>query len=884
MRWLSRLLGRSAFERSMDDEMRYHVDMEARELERGGMSPAGARRAALVAFGGVERFKEEGRDARGVTMLDELRQDAAYAVRAARRAPGFTTVAVLTLALGIGATTAIFSVVRGVLLRDLPFADPGRLVRVWATNPSRSETRSALSLPDLEDWRREGTVPGAAVERLAGFSTLPSGLVLADGGEPVRLRTAFISEDFFATLGVRPLVGRLPTPAEFREGRDRVVVISEGLWRSRFGGDPGIAAGRTVRLNDEPFAVLGVLPAEVRFPGASPEAWTPLSVVPATGIPRVRGNRWVQGLARLRPGATAERARAELSAVARRLEGEYGDSNGGWSGAALLPLHEELVGNVRGRLLVIFGAVVLVLALACVNVANLVLARASSRARELAVRTALGAGRGRLVRQLLTEGVLLALAGGVLGIALAWWGAGALVAVAARWLPPVGDVRPDWLVLGFALALATLTGVGFGLIPATRPLEGIAGTLRESGRGIVSGGGPSINRGPTLRQVLVAAEVGLAVMLVAGAGLLVKSFARLSRVDLGFDAEHTAYAKVTMLNSRYANATTYRPAALRMLEQVRAIPGVAAAAQTKDAPLRGAGESQAFTVPAAPPAAPGERPTASFLPVSPGYFAAMGIPLRAGRDLTEQDGDTAAAGVVASETAARALWPARDPIGEEIVLGAQRLRVVGVVGDVRYEKVDSSARPMFYLPQRLMSRRIITFVARARPGTAPAALVPALRAAIRAVEPDQPITELGTMRDAAVDAVAAPRFLTALVGLFGALALVLAAVGVYGVVAYVVGQRTNEIGVRMALGARPQDIAAWTLRTGLAPVFAGLAVGLAATLALSRLLAAQLYSVSPTDPAVFAAVLAILAAVSLFASAVPAMRAARTEPTVALRE
>ena len=882
---LSRLLRRrAAFERTMDDEMRFHLEMEARELERQGMSPEEARRAARVAFGGVERFKEDGRDARGGRVLDELRRDAVYAVRAARRAPVFTLVAVLTLALGIGATTAIFSVVRGVLLRELPFAEPERLVRVWSAAPTRNETRSPLSIPDFEDWRRQGTAPGAAFERMAAFSTLPSGLVLTEGeGEPVRLRTAFVSEDFFTTLGVRPLVGRLTEPSEYQDGRNRVVVLSEGLWRSRFGADPGIA-GRAVRFNDEPFVVVGVVPAAVRFP-ASPEVWTPLTVVPASGIPRGRFVRWPHVVGRLRPGVTPERARAELSAVARRLEAEYGASNAGWTGATVVGLHEDVVGDVRGRLLVIFGAVVLVLALACANVANLVLARATMRGREMAVRTALGAGRGRLVRQLLTESVLLALAGGALGVALAWWGAGALAAVAPRWLPPVSDVRPDWMVLGFALAVSALTGIAFGLIPATRPQEGIAAVLRDGGRGIVSGGGALINQGPTLRQMLVAAEVGLAVMLVAGAGLLVKSFARLSQVELGFDSRQTIHARMTIPNSRYASSTTYLPAAQRMLASVRAVPGVEAAAIIKDAPLRGnLGETSNFDIPARPAQAGDQRPVAAFFPVTPGYLQTMRIPLQGGRDLTEQDGDTLAGAVVVSAAAARAYWPGRSPLGEEIALGPRRLRVVGVAGDARYAKVDSAAGPVVYIPQPLMTRRIVTIVARAREGTPPASLVPAVRAAIRAAEPAQPITEIGTMRDAVGDAVAAPRFLAALVALFGVLALVLATVGIYGVVAYIVGQRTQEIGVRMALGARPRDIVAWTLRTGLAPVLAGLAAGVAAALALSRLIAAQLYAVSPTDPVVFAAVVAVLAAVSLLASAVPATRAARVEPTVALRE
>jgi putative ABC transport system permease protein len=870
---LREIFAGSRLEREFDEELRFHLDMETELNVRRGMSSGAARTAALRTFGGVERVKEENRDRRGVRFIDELRRDVAYALRAAGRSPGFTAVVVLTLMLGIGATTAIFTVVRGVLLRELPFAEPARLVRVWAANPSRDETRGPLALPDFEDWRRQSTV----FERMAAFSTLPTGLALVDGGEPIRLRTAYVSADFFTTLGVGARIGRVILPVEHETGRDRVVVLSHALWRARYGGDPAIV-GRQLRLNDEPFTVVGVLPPAVRFPAGDTEAWAALSVVPATGIPRVRGVRWLHAIARLRPGASPERARSELGTVARRLEAEFRDSNAGWSGATVVPLREDIVGGVRPRLLVLFGVVVLVLALACVNVANLVLARSAGRAREMAVRVALGAGRGRLARQLLTESVLLALAGGVLGVAVAWWGAAALVALTTQWLPPAGEMRPDWVVLTFALLLSTLTGVAFGLIPATRSLQGISGTLREGGRGSVGAA-----RSHALRRTLVAAEVALAVMLVASAGLFVKSFARLSRVELGFDATRTVFAKMTLPASRYATSESYLPVAQRMLEQVRATPGVASAAAIKDAPFRGpAGELATFTILSRPAERAESEPLAHFFPVTPGYFRTMRIALEYGRDLTTQDGDTAAGAVVVSEAVARRYWPSRSPIGEEIGFAHRRLRVVGVVGDARYTRVDSAAIPAIYIPQPLMTRRIVTIVARTNTSDA-GALLPSLRAAIHTIDRDQPITEMGTMRDAVADAVAAPRFLTLLVGLFGVLALLLATVGVYGVVAYVVGQRTNEIGVRMALGARSGDIVAWTLRTGMTPVVVGLALGVAASLSMSRALAAQLYEVSPNDPVVFASVALILATVSLLASGVPAFRAARVDPTVALR-
>ena len=485
MLWLQRLamrlrtlVLRGRTTREVDAELRFHIDRETTENIERGMSPDAARTAALRAFGGVQRFKEEVRDEHGFAVLDQLRQDLAYTARAALRSPGFTAIVVLTLALGVGATTAIFSVVRGVLLRELPFTAPDRLVRLWAANPATNDARAGLSVPDFDDWQRLGT----SFERMAAYSTLPTGLALVDGGEPVRLRTAYVSADFFSTLGVGAMVGRTILPAEHVDGRDRVVVLSHRLWTSRYAASRDII-GKTLRMNDEPYTVVGVMPPEVRFPDRDTEIWVPLSVVPASGVPRVRGNRWLQVIGRLAPGVTVGRARADMGVIASRLASEYGDTNAGWTGTTVVTLRDDLLGNTRGRVLVLFGAVLLTLLLACVNVANLLLARSSRRARELAVRTALGAGRARLARQLFTESIALALAGGVLGAALAAWGVRALVSLIGPWLPAVGDVTVDAAVLAFALGVSALTGVVFGLIPVMGRRANVSGTLRESGRG-----------------------------------------------------------------------------------------------------------------------------------------------------------------------------------------------------------------------------------------------------------------------------------------------------------------------------------------------------------------------------------------------------------------
>jgi putative ABC transport system permease protein len=525
---------------------------------------------------------------------------------------------------------------------------------------------------------------------------------------------------------------------------------------------------------------------------------------------------------------------------------------------------------------VLFGAVLLTLVLACVNVANLVLARSSRRARELAVRTALGAGRARLARQLFTESIALSLAGGVLGVALAASGVRALVSLIGPWLPAVGDVRVDAAVLAFALGVSALTGVAFGLIPVMGRRANVAGTLRESGRGNTGAAGSH-----ALRRALVALEVGLAMMLVVGAGLLVKSFSRLSQVPLGFEVDHSLYVRMTIPSSRYATWATYNPVAYRMLEQVRLVPGVTAAALAKDGPMRAGGEPGSFVIPAQAANAGAAVPRANFLGSSDGIIRALGVRLEAGRDLTVQDGDSAALGAVISAGIAKQHWPGRSPVGEEIEYQGRRLRIVGVAGDARYTSVQGDPVPMVYVSNRLMTRRIFTVIART--ARDPALALAGVRDAIRTVESDQPITEMGTMRQAIGDAVAAPRVLTMLFALFGVVALLLAAIGVYGVVAYVVGQRTNEIGIRIALGARSGDIVRWTLRTGLAPALVGLVAGGVAALMLTRVLGAQLYDVSPTDPVVFGGVAVALIAVAVLASGVPARRAARVDPAVALR-
>ncbi|HJU89495.1 MAG TPA: ABC transporter permease [Gemmatimonadaceae bacterium] len=870
------LFGRRGMEQDLHDELQYHVERETDKLVAQGMTMDAARREALRRFGGIERHKEACRDERGVRIADEIRQDLGFAARSFARAPVFALTVVLTLTLGIGATTAIFTAVRGVLLRQLPFDQPEQLVRLWTSIPARDVDRGATSLPNFEDWRRDNR----SFSRMAAYSTIPSGLVITDGGEPTRYSTAFVTEDFFATLGIRTQLGRVILPTEHAPGENRVVILSDALWRSRFNGDPAIV-GRVVRMNDEPFVVVGVLSPGMRFPDGTTDLWAPQSVVPESGIPRTRQVPFLKVVARLAPGVTFDRARSDLATIARRLAVEYRETNEG-STIGMAALRDEIVGGSRSRILIVFGAVSLVLLLACVNVATLFLARASGRSRELAVRAALGAGRGRLVRQLITESLVLALVAGVLGVSLAWWGAAKLTALAGAFLPGDADVHPDWMVLLFGAALSILTGLAFGLFPATRGLLTPGVALHGSGRALTTG--VSTQR---LRALFVGAQVALAVLLVTGAGLLVKSFARLQQEDLGFNPDGLLVARLTIPRSRYETQAEYLPAAARMTERIGQLPGVTSVAMIKDAPLQGAGEGALLHV-VGRETPEGQEPAAQLMPVSPEYFRTMAIPLIAGRDLQEQDADSGRFGAVISQRLAEQLWPGRSAVGERIAFGpaadgdASAIGVVGVVGDARYTRVDSAPMPIMYLPQGVMTRRIVTIVARVDGD--PRALVPAMRDAIREVDKEQPITSLEPMSDIVAQAMATPRFLTGLVALFGLLALVLAAIGIYGVVAYVVGWRTREIGIRVALGARADSVVRWALWSGMAPVLAGLAVGVAVALVWTRLLSEALYEVRPTDPAVFTAVLGLLGLVSIVAAGIPALRAARVDPITALRE
>ena len=817
--------------------------------------------------------------------MDRLRHDLRFAMRGLLRRPGFTAVVVLTLALGVGANSAIFSVVNGVLLRPLPYQRPGEVATLWDRWPGNPQ--GELSQPEYWDLKEQNR----SFSRLAVYAG--GSLTLTRSGEPERLRAGFMSGDALPLLGVAPARGRAFTTDDDRPGAPRVVLLGDGLWRRRFGGDPAIV-GRTVVLDDQPATVVGVMPAGFQLPthyaGPGMEIWAPLQLDPAIDRSE-RGWHWINVMGRLRPGVDIGSASLEVGALARRMRetypGEYKPAFGGFAVIAA----DDLVGEIRPAILVLLGAVGLLLLIACANVAGLLLARAEARQREIAVRTALGAGAGRLARQLLTESLVLALLGGALGALLADWGVRALVAAAPPTLPRLDAVHTDGWVLGFTLLVSAATGFLFGLAPAlqaARPDLTVA--LAEGGR---SGSSAARQR---FRRGLVVAQIALALMLVTSAGLLIRSFVHLRGVDPGFDPTHLLTAEVELSAVRYDSPARIRGFYAELVDRLGALPGVDSAAAVRALPMTGRLEigDWSFVIEGrhADPPVPADRINADWQSLTPGYFETLRIPVLQGRAIEPRDRAGATPVVVVNRTLARQAWPGENPIGRRILLGGGGVdsvwrTVVGIVGDVRHRGLTAAPRPEMYLPydqfpagtgtpQRTM--RLVL-----RTAGDPAALAGPVRAALAELDPAVPLVEVQTMEQA-LGAWAAERRLTMLlVAAFAALALTLGAVGVYGVMAHLVVQRTREIGIRIALGAVPREILGLVLGQGAGLAVAGVALGLAGALAASHLLARLLFEIRPTDPATYAGTALTLLGVAALAALVPALRATRTDPVEALR-
>ena len=797
--------------------------------------------------------------------MGSFRQDVKFALRAYQRQPGFTAIVVGILALGIGATTALFSVTDGVLLRSLPYPDAERLVQVahFHSEPEAQLSPGAFSWPDFEDVERGVT----RFSYMAAHTAITRNLV--GDGMPRRLSVALGTADFFATLGRQPLLGRTFDRNDAEAGVDDLVVLSHDLWVGRFAAD-GEVLGRRIQLSGASFKVIGVMPADFGFPSPNVEAWMPMTRMTEDMTPRFRSLRWQVALGRLGDGETVESAGTEVDAILGALAEKYPDSNDGWTHADLVPLKDTIVGDVRTAVLLLFTATGLVLLIACANVANLLLARLMTRNREIAVRVALGASRGRLVRQSLIESVVLALAGGAAGMIVAWLGVRILTSMSAGTVPRVEDIGLDWRAAGFAMLASLVTGLLFGLAPALASNASHGEALRQ-GRSATSG------RQNRLRGALVVSEVALSAILVIAAGLMLRSFWTIMDVDPGFDTRGTIAVALSIPPDRLESTDQTNQYRQALLDALAAIPGVESVGSSKNPPLEGGGEPYGFLY-------RDERGNVEVAPgsgaqfVTAGFFETLGIPVVAGRTFVRGDPETT---VVVNETLAERHWSDEDAVGKRLYLRDTELEIIGVAADIRHEGIEGGTEGVVYAQSEVFRRSSVILYARTE--TAPGAFVALAEEAIWSVNPDQPIASVEPLSEHVSRDIARPRFFTLLVNVFAGVALTLAALGIYGVISYSVGRRTAEIGVRMALGATHGGVVRMVLAGAMPLLTAGLVAGLVGAFWLSRLLAGLLYGVSPRDPATYVAVTTVLLITALVASFVPAVRASRLNPMDALR-
>jgi putative ABC transport system permease protein len=800
--------------------------------------------------------------------MDTLLRDIRYGMRGLLKRPAFTGVALIALALGIGANTAIFSLVNAVLVQPLPFKDPDRLVWMWG-NIRQGSNRASVSPLDFLDFRQQNTT----FEQFAASGTLPTHAILTGNGEPERLQSATVTGNYFQALGVNPKLGSGFVLENEKVASDHVTILSFGLWQRRFGGDPGIV-GKNIVLNGESYLVLGVMAQDFNFPRAS-DLWVPM---PFERYPEMKQRKahFLRPIGLLKPGVTIAQAQADTDAVAQRLEQMYPDSNTGWN-LRLVSLKDQLVGNTRTTLYILLGAVGFVLLIACANVANLLLVRAAARQKEIALRTALGASRVRIARQMITESVLLALAGGALGTFLAAWGIKLLILVSGDNLPPTAQVKIDGTVLGFTLLVSLVTGVLFGLAPALRTMKlNLCDSLKEGGRNI----GEGLQRNLT-RSVLVVIESAVAIVLLVGAGLLIRSLVRLQNVSPGFDANNVVTMRINLPEEKYASPEKPRSFFEQLQTRINGLPGVESVGMISELPLSGQLNDMPYTVEGRPPASPDQGFDDDFRRVNTEYFRAMRIPLLRGRNFTEQEVAKSAKVVVISDLLAKRVFPNEDPIGHRLVMGMSGLpfEIIGVVGDVRHSALENSPAPAMYMPTQDGPSTNLVIRAQGDPSN----LAAAVRREVKAIDPDQPVAAVKTMDEWLTTSVSAPRYRTSLLGLFALVALILASTGIYGVMSYSVAQRTHEIGVRMALGAGRFHVLRLVVRQGMGLVGIGVVLGLIGAVALTRVMSSLLFEVTPKDPLTFTAVAAFLTLVALVACYIPARRATKVDPLVALR-
>jgi putative ABC transport system permease protein len=820
----------------------------------------------------MERFTDRierqastpGRRSRPLTMLAQVLTDMRYGTRQLLKAPGFTIVAILTLALGIGATNAIFSVVNGVMLRPLPYPEPERIVRVMEVLPQYG--RFAVAPANFLDWRDRNQV----FDRIAAYTTGNDTFIGSEG--PERIPRALTSWDMFELLGVTPMLGRSFREEEDLPQQNNVIVISHGMWQRRFGSDSNIL-GRTISLSDAPVTIVGVMPPGFYFAGRTTEFWRPLGLDPTNST---RGGHFFAVIARLKQGVSLQQAEAEMRGIATQLAKEYPNTNADESADTVL-LHDLIVGPFRPMLLTLFAAVGMVVLIACANVAHLLLVRASVRERELAIRTAMGAGRSRLVLQMIAESLVLALAGGAAGVLLAYLAIAPIQTLGATSLPRVADITLDRNVLAFAFVVTIATGFVFGLAPAWQAARGgVGAVLKEGGRSTGA-------RGHRMRGLLLVAEVALSLVLLVGAALLIRSFARLTNIDPGFAPEHVLSFQVMLPQTAYPDPAKRDAFFDRLLERLRGMPGVQAAGMIQTLPIL-ADHMLSFSIQGRPPAAPGQELSANFRVASPGYFESLAIPVRRGRTFTAHDTAKSPMVAVIDEAFAQRHFPGQDPIGGGIDIGNGTdgfYEIVGVVGSVRHEGLDSSPRPTMYIPykQDVFSGMVMMV----RTQGDPAQFAGTARQVVRDIDPTLPAFEIAPLSNVITRSVAPRRFSMLLLGMFALVALFLAAVGLYGVVAYAVSQRTQEIGLRIAVGAQRGDVLRLVLSSGMKLAIIGVAIGIGGALALSSYLEAMLFDIGRFDTPSYIATAAVLLGVSALACYVPARRAMRVDPLVALR-
>jgi len=875
-------------ERELDDELAFHLDMHARAHQRDGLSRPEAERRARIALAGVEQTKERSRDAWPLRWARDAVRDTQYAIRALRRAPGFTLVAGLTLALGTGANTALFGVVSGVLLRPLPFPEPDRLVRVWATSPRTQ--RGSPSLPDYRDLReRNRTFAELGAYAFAAYNA-------AVGDRPELLRAQMVTASMWDVLGVRPLYGHVFSSAAEQWGQHRVAVVSHGLWLRRLGGDPR-AIGTTLHLDGQAYVVAAVMPASFGFGGPSTELWTPMSFPPGD-IAETRSTFFIDVLGRMNPHVTVTQAHDDLLLIEQDLDQRFG--MGGDLGIAMEEWQESIVGPIRPTLLLLFGAVGVLLLIACANVGNLLLVRATTREHELAVRATLGAGRGRLARQLLTEHVLLASVGAAGGIALSAALIRALPTLGPSNVPRLANVAMDGRVLAFALSLALVTGLLFGAWPARHAGRvGLIGRLNETGRGTIGGG----TRART-RRVLITAELALALVLLTGAALLIVSLQRVRHVDPGLVPDHLFTARINLPRAQYRDPNRVRRFIDDVTTGIARVPGVRSAGATTTLPLGDGDWGRLLTIDGRPaPRSFAETPSTRYRIVTPDYFRALGARVVRGRAFTTEDGASAPLVSVINRTLARRLWPDQDPIGQRISVDPPealvpqllplpdgsmrfpRLTIVGIIDDLRQYGLERRVEPEVFVPfaQSGDQTGVLHFLV-ARTIGDPIAATTAIADVVHRVDRDVPLADVRSMDDRLANSMAQRRVVMLVLGGFAALALLLAVVGTYGVMAYVVSQRRVELGVRAAMGASAGKLVRMVLGDGLRVAVLGAAIGLTLSAALSRWIASQLFQVDAIDPLLYGAATMLVVLVAAAACAVPALRAARTDPAAALRE